>query len=464
MNETSSSSTSSSSLSLPRRYGVVTATALVVANMVGAGIFTTSGLLAGQLPHPGWVIACWLLGGVIAMTGALCYAELATRMPSEGGEYIYLKQLFHPVLGFLTGWTSFLVGFSAPIALSALGFAAYLFASLQHFGLVPQGDPGGLGTYHKIVAVVLISLFTGLHYLGGRLGPRIQNILTAVKILLIACLSAAGLIYGGGQWVNLMPAPEQGFSLMSFGTAMMMVMFAYSGWNASSYIAGELKDPKRTLPLSLVGGTLIVILLYLGLNLFYFHAAPYEALKGKITVAETAMSFAFGPGITHFLGAMIGVILLSSLSAFIMIGPRVYFAMARDGLFFSFVKKVHPKFKVPGRAILIQGAIAILLVIAGTFEQLLIYIGFALSIFPWLAVLGVFKARREKIGETNAVKVWGVPFVPVFFLGANLFLMAMAYINRPLESSAAVVTVLAGIPCYYLWQRLRAHEQDHQDH
>jgi APA family basic amino acid/polyamine antiporter len=440
---------------LPRRFGGLTATALVVANMVGAGIFTTSGILAGQLPSPGWVIACWLLGGVIAMTGALCYAELATRMPTEGGEYIYLKRLFHPSLGFLTGWTSFLVGFSAPIALSALGFAAYLSASLQHLGIVPQGAPAELVPYHKTIAVILIALFTGLHYLGGRVGPQVQNILTAVKVLLIAGLATAGLVFGDGGWGNLTPAPEQGFSIMSFGTAMMMVMFAYSGWNASAYIAGELKDPKKTLPLSLAGGTLTVILLYLALNLFYFHAAPYAALKGQITVAEVAVNHAFSAGVSHFLGAMIGVILLSSLSAFIMIGPRVYYAMARDGLFFKFAQKVHPKYKVPGQAIAIQGAIAIFMVVAGTFEQLLIYIGFALSIFPWLAVLGVFKARRQKIGEESAVKVWGFPVAPLFFLAANLFLMTMAYINRPLESSAAVVTVLAGVPCYFLWKRLK---------
>lgn len=452
---TNNGSPSPSHALLPRRFGVVTATALVVANMVGSGIFTTSGLLAAQLPHPGWVIACWLLGGVIAMTGALCYAELATRMPSEGGEYIYLKELFHPALGFLTGWTSFLVGFSAPIALSALGFAAYLFSSLQHLGFIPQGNPIELTVWQKSVAVVLIGLFTGLHYMGGRAGPRVQNLLTAIKIILIAGLSAMGLIFGSGRWVNVMPAAEQGFQIMSFGTAMMMVMFAYSGWNASAYIAGELKEPQRTLPLSLAGGTLIVILLYLGLNLFYFHASPYDALKGQITVAETAMNFAFGPGVTHFLGAIIGIILLSSLSAFMMIGPRVYFAMARDGLFFRFAQKVHPKYKVPGRAIVIQGGIAVFMVIAGTFEQLLIYIGFALGIFPWLAVLGVFIARKKKIGDTTAVKVWGFPFVPLFFLAANLFLMTMAYINRPLESSAAVITVLMGIPCYYLWQHLR---------
>jgi APA family basic amino acid/polyamine antiporter len=440
-----------STSSLKRQYGVITATALVVANMVGAGIFTSSGILAGQLPHPLWVMACWLLGGLIAMAGALCYAELATRMPREGGEYVYLKQLYHPSLGFLTGWTSFLVGFSAPIALSALGFAAYLFAGLKHTGVLPEGSEGLRQIYLKGVAVLLISCFTALHYLGGRVGPRVQNILTAVKIFLVLGLASVGLAFGGGAWANLSPTPDKSFDIMAFGTCMMMVMFSYSGWNASAYIAGELKDPKRTLPLSLAGGTLIVIVLYLAINLFYFHAAPYPELKGVITVADTALDHAFGSGLTELLGAMIGVMLLSSLSAFIMIGPRVYYAMARDGLFFRFAGRVHPETKAPGSAVIIQGAIAIVMVIAGTFEQLLIYLGFALSIFPWLAVSGLFKARKLAIGEDSAAKVWLFPVLPLFFLAANLFLMIIAYINRPVESSAAIVTVLIGIPCYYLW-------------
>ncbi len=244
---------------LPRRFGAVTATALVVANMVGSGIFTTSGILAGQLPHPLWVMGCWFLGGLIATGGALCYAELATRMPSEGGEYVYLRRLFHPSLGFLTGWTSFFVGFSAPIALSALGFAAYMFAGLKNFNLLKCADDFGME--QKIIAIIVIGLFTGLHYMGGRIGPRVQNGLTALKILLVLGLALVGLLYGKGSWTNVVSAPARPFNLVSFGTAMMLVMFAYSGWNASAYIAGELREPKRTLPVSLVVGTLIVMLL-----------------------------------------------------------------------------------------------------------------------------------------------------------------------------------------------------------
>jgi APA family basic amino acid/polyamine antiporter len=238
---------------------------------------------------------------------------------------------------------------------------------------------------------------------------------------------------------------------MAIGTAMMLVMFSYSGWNASAYIAGELKDPKKTLPVSLVLGTAMVMILYLGINVFVFYAAPYSELKGVITVVEIAALNGFGKWMSNLLGFLIGFALLSSLSAFILIGPRVYFAMAIDRLFFPFAAKVHPKYEVPGRSILVQGFIAIIMVIIGSFEQLVIYIGFALSIFPWLAVAGLFIARKQHIGDDSAVKVWGFPLVPLFFLSCSLILMIIAYMNRPLESSAALVTVLLGVPCYYIW-------------
>ena len=415
--------------------------------MVGAGIFTTSGVMTKQLPDPLWILFCWVLGGIIATAGALSYAELATRMPKEGGEYVYLRELFHPSLGFLTGWTSLVVGFSVPIALSAMGFSAYLFAGLEHHFTILDGSSSIF--LQKLLAIFLIVLFTFLHYIGGRLGPQIQNILTFSKILLIVGLAALGLLFGKGDWSNFTVVQDQSFDLMAFGTAMMIVMYAYSGWNASVYIAGELKNPGRTIPISLIGGTVIVMLMYLFINVFYFYATPFAQLKGTITVGEVAVANAFGTGISDFLGLMIGAMLLSSLSAFIMIGPRVYYAMAQDGLFLNFASRVHPRYQVPSFAILVQGSIAITMVIIGSFEQLLIYVGFALGIFPWLAVFGLFKARRQKIGEHTAVQVHTL--APVFFLIASLFVMTIAFINSPAESIAAIITVLAGIPCYYLW-------------
>lgn len=433
---------------LERELGGFSATAIVVANMIGTGIFTMSGLLAANLPSPGWVLLCWLFGGIIAIAGALCYAELATRMPEAGGEYVYLKRLYHPALGFLAGWTSLIVGFSAPIAAAAMGFSEYIQAGLNsqllHLG------PTQLAIFNKGVAISIIALFTFLHYFGLRLGSRVQNVLTVMKIFIVAGLAFVGLAFGNGRGPSLSLRGETS-GIMAIGTAMMLVMFAYSGWNASAYIAGEIRRPKKTIPVSLLGGTSIVIVLYLAINFFIFRMVPYGDLKGVIPVVETAAVQAFGVGMGKVVSLLVAVGLLSCLSAFIMIGPRVYYAMAKDRLFFPFAAKVHPRYKVPGKSILVQGAIAVILVLLGSFEQLIIYIAFALNIFLWLAVVGVFRARKKKVGEESAVKVWGYPFVPLFFLTASLVLMVFNYVNRPMESSAAILTILFGIPCYFLW-------------
>lgn len=438
---------------IQRRIGTTTATSIVIANIIGSGIFTTTGIIATQLPGPGWILLCWLAGGLIAISGSLCYAELATRMPEEGGEYVYLNRLYHPALGFLTGWTSFIVGFSAPIAASAMGFSEYLFAGLN----LPSDSfaPDTIPLLKKAAAAAIILTFTVIHYAGIRLGSKVQNALTALKIVIVAGLALTGVVLGNRDWSSLSLQHNGSFDLLGVGTAMMLVMFAYSGWNASAYIAGELKNPRRSLPLSLIAGTSIVILLYLAVNLFIVISLPYSDLAGTIPVVERAAVTAVGPWMGAVLSILISLALLSSLSAFIIIGPRVYFAMARDRLFFSFASRIHPRFGVPGRSIILQGLLAVLMVWIGTFEQLLVYLGFALGIFPWLAVAGLFIARRRKIGEAGAVRVRAFPLVPLFFLVSTLFLMVIAYMNRPLESSAALLTVSAGIPLYFLWKRLR---------
>ena len=434
---------------IKRELGIVSATSLVVANMIGAGIFTTSGIIAGYLPSAGWVLFCWFFGGLVAMAGALSYAELATRMPEVGGEYVYLKRLYHPALGFLTGWTSFFVGFSAPIATSALGFSEYLFAGLS----APAAESLLL---KKSIAVSLILMFTLTHYLGLRVGAAVQNVLTAFKVLIVIGLAGTGMVLGGGHLSMPRSTGHPGHDLLSVGTALMIVGFAYSGWNASAYMAGEVRNPRKTLPVSLVGGTALVMILYLAVNLFILKSLPFEEIRGVIPIVEKASVQTFGPWMGRVLSFLVSIMLLSSLSAFILLGPRVYFAMARDGLFFHFAAHVHPRFHVPGRSILLQGALAGLMVLLGTFEQLVMYIVFALSIFPWLAVLGVFMARKRNIGEADAVKTWGFPIVPVFYLAASLFLMVVSYLNRPLEATVAIGTILIGIPIFHFWRKRAA--------
>jgi APA family basic amino acid/polyamine antiporter len=440
-----------------REIGVVTATSIVIANIVSTGIFTTTGIISGYLPGSAWVLLCWGFGGLLAIAGALCYAELSTRMPEEGAEYVYLKRLYHPVLGFLTGWTSFIVGFSAAIAAASIAFSEYIYAGIAGNGIV---ESVSLPLVKKLVAVLIIILFTAVHYVGRKFGSRVQIVLTIVKIAIILGLSGFGLARGSGHLPAVSFGDGGSFNWIAIGTAMMLVMFAYSGWNASAYIAGELKNPRRTLTLSLAVGTLVVIALYMVINLFIFQTLPFGSVRGEITIVERAAVGAFGDWMGRGISLMIAVALMSSLSAYIIIGPRVYFAMARDRLFLPFAAKVHPRYNVPSRSIAIQGTIAVLMVAVGSFEQLLVYLGFALGIFPWLAVFGLFIARRRRIGEETAVKVWGYPVVPGFFLVSMLFLMVIAFLNRPLESSAALVTILVGIPCYLIWVRTVANRRD----
>ena len=441
----------SASPGVRRNIGWVTATGIVVANMIGSGIFVTSGIMAGKLPGSWWVLACWVFGGFIALMGALCYTELATRMPDEGGEYVYLKRLYHPVLGFLTGWTSFIVGFSAPIAGSALGFSEYVFAGLNIDILTMS--PGLLVFLKKVTAIVIIVLFTSLHYRGVRLGASVQNVLTVFKVFILLGLAVVGLFIGQGSWQNLGSSAGIGIEGFAFGTAMMLVMFAYSGWNASAYIAGEVRNPRKTLPFSLLFGTGIVVFIYLALNLFILKTLPFHEVRDSVAVVERAAVGAFGGWMGNAIGVIIGFVLLSSMSAFIMIGPRIYYAMARDGIFFKFAGQVHPKYEVPSRSIAIQGGLAILMVIFSSIEQLVVYLIYALNIFPLLAVLGLFIARKRKIGEGTAVRVVGYPVLPIIFLMVTLTLAVIAYINRPVESTAALATVLLGVPGYFLWKR-----------
>jgi APA family basic amino acid/polyamine antiporter len=431
---------------LPRRLGTGTATLVVVANTIGAGIFTTTGLMLAELASPALVLACWLLGGLIALAGALCYAELATRMPRAGAEYVYLREIYGPLPAFLTGWTSFFVGFSAPTAAVAVAGAAYLAAA----GLLPKS-----WLAQKAAALAVILLLTAVHYRGVRLGARVQNALTGLNLTLLVGFVVAGFAFGEGSGSAL--ASTDAFSPAGrperLGLALLWVMFAYSGWNAAAYLAEEVEQPARTLPRALAGGTLIVLAVYLGVNLLFFYAAPAAALTGVVPVGEVAAAHLFGPGVAVWVAGLISLALVSSLSAYLFTGPRVYFAMARDGLFFGFAARLDPRFETPGLAILAQGACAAVMAVSGTFEQLLTYIGFALGIFPWLAVAGLFRLRLPAAGRAAPepfYRVWGYPFVPLFYLAAMAAILAVAFWNRPGPSLVALATVAAGVPLYAL--------------
>ncbi len=409
------------------------ATGLVVANMIGTGIFTTTGLLSGELASPLWILGTWLVGGLLAMCGADVYAELGAMMPRAGGEYVYLRRAFHPAAGFLSGWVSLIVGFSAPIAASAIGFGSYLAVVVP--GITPS-----------VAALVLIALVTALHMASVRWGARLQTIFTAIKVGLLLLLIVVGLAIGKGSWDHLaspvtMPAPGK------LAVALLLVSFAYSGWNGAAYVAGELRDPGRTLPRALLAGTAIVLVLYLGLNVVFFFAAPAHLLAGHVEVAEVAATALFGRTAGTWLSILIALALVSSVSAMTMAGPRVYVAMAEDGLFLrTFARR--GRSGAPWPAVLLQGAIAITLVLSATFEELLVYIGFVVSLSSACAVLAAIVLRRREPDTERPYRARAWPLSPILFLALALWMTAYSVATRPRESVAGLVTLLIGLALY----------------
>lgn len=422
------------------KIGLYPAASIVIANMIGAGIFTTSGLLMSGLDNPWLLIILWITGGCIALCGAMAYAELGSAIPKAGGEYIFLAELYRPSLGFLSGWVSFVAGFSAPIAASAIGFSEYVFR------VFPGSAFSG-----KVLAVLIIIIFTMIHMQGLKFGSKVQNVLTLLKAGLIVLLIIAGIFAGSGNIAHFSEGSElkTDFGMLkTMGLSLMWIMFAYSGWNASTYIGSEISDPQRNIPRSLLLGTGIVMFLYVLLNMVYIYAIPPEQMKGVISVGGLAVLNLFGPGMEIAFSLMIAFALFSSLSAFIILGPRVYYAMAVDGYFFRFAAKTNLKTQAPSGAILLQAAIAVVMVVSGTFDQILTYMGFALGFFPILAVASVIKLRRK-------LKKRGIPvYVPVY-LSFAIVILFLSYLERPVESSIALVTIASGIPVYYVFRRRR---------
>ncbi|MBN2000353.1 amino acid permease, partial [candidate division KSB1 bacterium] len=362
------------------------------------------------------------------------------------GEYIFLSRLYHPLFGFLSGWVSFIVGFSAPIAASALGFSEYLaraFPQIQLFG--------GPDLSKKLVAMAVILLFTVIHLRGIDFGAKIQNYLTVLKVLLIAALISLGFAFGKGDMGHFDSQPFQlnYGSWKTLGLSLMWIMFAYSGWNASVYIGSEIKNPAKTLPRSLFLGTGIVIFLYILLNVLYIYAVPAAEMSGVISIGGLAMGKLFNIHMETVFSLLIAFALFSSLSAYIILGPRVYFAMARDGYFFKSIARIHPKFYVPATAILLQGAISIIMVWSGTFDQILTYMGFSLGIFPILTVAGVFIIRRRG----SDFKLPGYPVAQIFYIAIGLVILILSFLERPVESSVALLTVAVGVPVFLLFRR-----------
>ena len=450
-------------LNLERRLGLFPVTNIVIANMIGVGIFTTTGLLMSDIGDPYLLLALWVVAGVIALCGALSYGALGAAMPRAGGEYAFLSTLYHPLLGFLAGWASFVVGFSAPIAASAIGFSEYF---LQAFPSLPA-DPVIL---KKLLALGAIWLFVGIHMRGIDFGTWVQNILTLLKVALVVGLILVGLSFGSGDFAHF--GQGKSFSLSSFtgwktaGLSLMWIMFAYSGWNASVYIGSEIRNPEKTIPQSLLLGTGVVTLLYILVNIVFIYAIPPEEMKGVIAVGGLAMGNLFGKPMGAAFSLIVSFALFSSLSAFMILGPRVYYSMAKDGVFLKELASVNPLTRVPSRSIALQGALSSVMVLSGTFDQILTVMGFALGIFPLLAVAGTFMLARAPVSAPEGVDVPGqsqgsragkrfpgYPWAPMIYLAAGVCILTLSFFQRPTESLLAIASVLAGLPVYLYFKK-----------
>lgn len=439
---------------LRRELTVWSATAIVVSNMIGTGIFTSTGFQAGDLGRTPLILSVWLVGAVVALAGCLSYAELGINFPRSGGEYVYLREAWGPLYGFLGGWVSFFAGFAAPIAAAALAFSQYV----GHLLPAPAVEAIGVteyGWFHldarRGLAVAVIAFFALVNVRGIGVAAKFQNLLTGLKLAVLATFLILAFTVGHGSAANLSLAAvrtSQHTLSAQFAVSLIFVMFAYSGWNAATYVAEEMKTPERTLPVVLVAGTLTVAVFYLLLNVAFIYAVPLESLKGVVDVGGEASRALFGGRGGNLFSAMMAAGLLSCISAMVIVGPRVYYAMAQDGCFFRGAAQVHSRWNTPVQAILWQAVAAIVMVLTGAFESLVYYIGFALTLFAALAVLGLMRMRRRPEWKRLPAVSWAYPLVPLTFILASIWILAYTLALRPTESAFGLLTVLGGVLLY----------------
>jgi APA family basic amino acid/polyamine antiporter len=446
--------------SLDRRLGPIDAAAIVVSNVIGVGIFITPGYVATLLPSGAAILGVWALGGALALAGALAYAELAARKPEAGGEYVYLREAFGGLAAFLTGWTSFVAGFSGAIATGGVGIAAYLDR------LVPgAGNAAPIASWHlgplvvilsvrALVAIAIIVALALVQMRGVGLGRLLQNSLTALKVAALVAFVAVGLLVAGLGGGSAIPSNAP-VHLSGWLLAMVPVMFSYSGWNAAVYVAEEIRNPVRNVPRALAIGTLATVALYLALNTLYLRVVPLGQFSGSVAVGEVAAERLFGSAAGYLFAVVAILIILSSLSAMTTAGPRVYFAMARDGAFVPAAARVHPRFRTPAIAIVAQAAWSALLVLSGTFEQLLTYTGFGVILFSALAVLSLFFVRRSGT-QAATFRAWGYPWAPALFCLVSFAIVINTVVEAPGVASAGLAVMAAGVPMYWWVKRGKA--------
>ncbi len=441
---------------LRRSFRVRDGVALIVSNVVGAGIFTTPAIIAKLVPEPGAMLGLWVVGGCLALAGAMSYAQLGRMWPAAGGEYIYLSKAYGPTAGFLSGWTSLIAGFSGAVAFNAVALVSYLghyfpnLASDHSFLSISFYVGAFTFSPRTLTAAFIIVVFALLHACKLGAGKITQNALAFLILALIVGFCLFGFALGRGSWSHF-ASPHIPLRPTNWLLAFIPIMFSYSGWNAASYISEEMYDTRRTIGRALLTGTSIAVGLYVVLNALYLYAIPPAAMQNALNVGDVAAHALFGFG-SNFVTAVIIVALLGIISAMTIAGPRVYFAMSRDGAFIPSFSRISPRFGTPALAIALQALWSVLLVTAGSFEQLLNYTGFTILLSSGAAVAGLFVARRQELRSNP--RLWLQMLAPAAFVIPCAAIVANDIVGAPKTALVGCLLIAAGLPVFF-WSRLR---------
>jgi APA family basic amino acid/polyamine antiporter len=421
------------------KIGVTTATAIVIANMVGAGVFTSLGYQLAGTKTIFSVMLLWLIGGVFALCGSLVYGELGAAMPRSGGEYHYLSKIYHPAVGFISGFISITIGFAAPVAAACIALGSYTSSVFPELSSL-------------YIALSVLIIITIIHSYDVRIGSGFQNIFTSFKILLIIIFIICGFfLIDVHQKINILPTSASWKDIINpvFAVSLVFVSYAYSGWNASAYIAGEMDNPQKKLPQSLLRGTLIVTALYFLLNFIFLYTTPVPELVGHKEIGFISANHIFGLTGGKIMGLLISILLISSISSMVFVGPRVNQVMGEDYSLLKFLSKKNKR-GIPVIAVIFQSLISFALIITASFETIIVYVGFTLNIFTFLTVLGIFIHRHKFKNIERPYKTWGYPIVPIIFLILMLWIFIGLMIVRPVESLIGLATVLLGLLVYFI--------------
>lgn len=454
----SAADTAATDYTLTRSVSQASAFAIVVANMIGAGIFTTTGFQAEALRNPITIYCLWIAGGLIAFCGALAYAELGAAMPRAGGEYVYLREAYGAPFACASALVSLTAGFSAPIASaleSLVRYASYFFPVLGN----ETALWAGLG-WGDLTAIAMAWLLIGVHLRGVGAGMKFNNGITLIKVGGIVAIIAAAALFGHGHTATLVQASATAHEMSTtelftnLGTSLIFVMFCYSGWNSASYLGAEVRDPSRTLPRAMLLGTAVVTALYLALNLVYFYGASVDQLAGQVEVGLVASRGLFGPVGVTATTLVLCVSLLASSSAMTVAGPRVYFALGRDYAPLRFLARTGARTRGPSAALLVQGCVVSAMIVLGRVDQLQQYAGFTLSLFATLAVAAVVVLRVRRPRMERPFRTWGYPLTPLVFVAVSLWMMFWAAHGRPVECLLGALTVVVGGALHVVARRL----------